>query len=155
MVDLGSEFMSERAQSAWSELVEFAGQRQAESRVPGVAVGVLDQGVVSAQGFGVTNVDHPLPVTSTTLFQIGSITKTFTGTLIMRLAEQGKLELDAPVRRYLPDFRVVDATASAEATVRHLMTHTSGWEGDLFLDTGNGDDAVAKYVATMAEQEQL
>ena len=141
--------------SAWESLVEFAEQQQRKSRTPGIAVGILHNGEVSAQGFGVTNVDHPLPVTDTTLFQIGSITKTFTGTLIMRLVEQGKIELDAPVRSYLPDFRVVDEAVSAQVTVRQLMTHTSGWEGDLFLDTGPGDDALAKYVAEMAQQTQL
>jgi CubicO group peptidase (beta-lactamase class C family) len=147
--------MAERERSAWEALVEFAGQKQAESRVPGVAVGILNKGEVATQGFGVTNVEHPLPITDTTLFQIGSITKTFTGTLVMRLVEQGKLELDAPVQRYLPDFRVVDAGVSAQVTVRQLMTHTGGWEGDLFLDTGPSDDAIVKYVAAMAEQTQL
>jgi CubicO group peptidase (beta-lactamase class C family) len=147
--------MSSSETLTWDSLVEFIHQKQAESRVPGLSVGIFNNGVVSAQGFGVTNVDHPLPVTETTLFQIGSITKTFTGTLIMRLVEQGKLALDAPIRTYLPDFRVVDEGVSAQATVRHLMTHVGGWEGDLFIDTGPGDDAIAKYVATMAEQAQL
>jgi CubicO group peptidase (beta-lactamase class C family) len=59
------------------------------------------------------------------------------------------------VRRYLPDFRVVDADVSAQVTVRQLMTHTSGWEGDFFPDTDSGDDAIEKYVAAMAEQTQL
>ena len=147
--------MSETEQTAWEQLVEFVDQKQAESRVPGIAVGIFHHGEITAQGFGVTNVDHPLPVTDTTLFQIGSITKTFTGTLVMRLVEQGKLDLDATIRSYLPDFRVMDANASSHATVRHLMTHLGGWEGDLFLDTGPGDDALAKYVTAMAEQTQL
>jgi CubicO group peptidase (beta-lactamase class C family) len=147
--------MSVVEKTTWETLVEFVYQKQVESRVPGLAVGIFDQGAVTAQGFGVTNVDHPLPVTNTTLFQIGSITKTFTGTLIMCLVEQGKLALDAPIRTYLPEFRVVDAEVSAQATVRHLMTHLGGWEGDLFLDTGPGDDAIAKYVEAMAEQTQL
>lgn len=141
--------------SAWASLVEFVEQQQITSRIPGIAVGILHDGEVTAKGFGVTNVDHPLPVTDTTLFQIGSITKTFTGTLIMRFVEQGKILLDAPVRTYLPDFRVADEGVSAQVTVRQLMTHTSGWEGDLFLDTGPGDDALANYVAAMAHQTQL
>jgi CubicO group peptidase (beta-lactamase class C family) len=73
----------------------------------------------------------------------------------MRLVEEGKLDLDAPLQRYVPEFRVVDAAASTQATMRHLLTHTGGWEGDLFLETGPGDDALAKYVAAMAEQTQL
>jgi len=60
--------------------------------IPGVAVGVYNGGDVSTQGYGVTNVDHPLPVDDDTLFQIGSITKTFVGTMTMMLVEEGKLE---------------------------------------------------------------
>lgn len=142
-------------QRAWAQLVSFVEEKQAESHIPGIAIGVLHNGEVCAQGFGVTNVDHPLPVTGTTLFQIGSITKTFTGTLIMHLVEQGKVALDTPVRTYLPDFKVVDDAAAAQVTVRQLMTHVAGWEGDLFLDTGPGADALEKYVDAMAEQPQL
>src|SRR5262245_56144915 len=76
--------------------------------VPGVVVGVLQEGREQIAGFGVTSIEHPLPVTADTLFQIGSITKTFTGTLVMRLVEQGKLDLDAPLLRYLPDLRMAD-----------------------------------------------
>jgi CubicO group peptidase (beta-lactamase class C family) len=126
-----------------------------EKRIPGVVVGILQDGEVSTAGFGVTNTDHPLPVTEETLFQIGSITKTFTCLAVMRLVEAGKLDLDATVRSCLPDFAVVDETASARATVRHLLTHMGGWVGDLFEDTGPGDDALQKYVADMAELEQL
>jgi CubicO group peptidase (beta-lactamase class C family) len=147
--------MSEYEDPNWETLVEFVGKQQAASRVPGIAAGIFYNGKVQAQGFGVTNVNHPLAVTDDTLFQIGSITKTFTGTLIMRLVEEGKLELDTLVRSYLPDFRVADADVSARVTLRHLMTHIGGWEGDLFLDTGPGDDALADYVAAMAEQAQL
>src|SRR5579862_2332830 len=73
--------------------------------VPGVVVGVLFEGKEQIAGFGVTNVDHPLAVNADTLFQIGSITKTFVGTAVLRLVEMGKLDLDAPLRRYLPDLQ--------------------------------------------------
>lgn len=136
-------------------LGEFVTDKMQKIGVPGAAVGIWHNDGVVAQGFGVTNVDHPLPVTDTTLFQIGSITKTFTGTLVMRLVEEGKIDLDAPVQRYVPEFGVVDDAASKQATMRHLLTHMGGWEGDLFLDTGSNDDALAKYVAAMAEQTQL
>ncbi len=139
----------------FEQLVEFARAEHARSGVPGFALGVLHEGVTCAEGFGVTNRDHPLPVTGETLFQIGSITKTFTATLIMRLSEQGKVRLDDPVRAYLPEFRVRDPQASAEATIRHLLTHTGGWLGDVFRDTGSGADALSRYVAGMAELEQV
>jgi len=123
--------------------------------VPGVVIGVLDQGRVTTRAFGVTNVDHPLPVTDETLFQIGSISKTFTGTAMMRLVEQGKVDLSAPIRRYLPDFRVKDDDASVRAPVQDTLTHMGGWEGDYFEDAGgSGDDALARQVAGMATLEQ-
>jgi CubicO group peptidase (beta-lactamase class C family) len=134
---------------------EFVTSVMKKRGVPGVAVGMLYKGEMVTAGFGVTNVEHPLPVTDETLFQIGSITKTFTGTAMMRLVEMGKLELEATVRTYVPDFKVSDETAASQATIRHLLTHTAGWEGDVFDDTGAGDDALAKYVAKMAELKQL
>jgi CubicO group peptidase (beta-lactamase class C family) len=94
--------------------------------VPGVALGILADGREQTHAFGVTNIDHPLPVTDDTLFQIGSISKTFTGTAIMRLVEQGKLRLDDPIRKHLPRFAVKDADASARATVRDTLTHMGG-----------------------------
>ena len=76
-------------------------------QVPGVAVGVWWQGREHLRGFGVTNVDHPLPVDADTLFRIGSTTKTFTATAMMRLVEQGLVDLAAPARKYLPDFETL------------------------------------------------
>lgn len=134
------------------ERVEAARQRLG---IPGVAVGVLHGGEERVAGFGVTNVEHPLPVTPDTLFQIGSITKTFLGTAAMRLVERGALELDAPVRRYLPDLRLADEASAERLTLRHLLTHTGGFQGDFFLDTGPGDDALERYVRRMAELPQL
>lgn len=125
-----------------------------EHGVPGAALGVYREGRSYTKAFGVTSLENPLTVTDETLFQIGSITKTFTGTLLMRLVEAGKVDLSSPVRRYLPDFGVADPDASARATVRDLVTHVGGWEGDLFDDTGNGDDALARIVREMNELEQ-
>jgi CubicO group peptidase (beta-lactamase class C family) len=137
-------------------LVEEIKGSMSELKVPGVAVGVRQGDETFTGGYGVTSVDHPLHVDDSTLFQIGSITKTFVGTLAMRLVETGELELDVPIRRYLPDFRVLDEGASEGATMRHLLTHTAGWVGDWFPeDLGHGDDAVARYVASMAETPQL
>lgn len=126
-----------------------------ELHVPGCSVGMIYKGNKYTATFGVTNVDHPLDVTPDTLFQIGSITKTYTALVIMQLVEQGKIALDAPVRQYLPDFSVKDEAVSSMVTVQHLITHTAGWVGDVFTDTGDNDDAVAKYVEQMAELEQL
>ncbi|MCA1668721.1 MAG: beta-lactamase family protein [Thermomicrobia bacterium] len=127
----------------------------AHYHVPGVAVGVYHDGAEQTGGFGVTNVDHPLAVDARTLYQIGSITKTFVGTAAMRLVEQGKLALDAPIRSYLPDLRLADAEATERATMQHLLTHTGGWVGDYFDDLGAGDDALAKMAVAMADVPQV
>lgn len=146
--------MSEKHESAWEQVVACAEAAMKTHGVPGAVVGILHQGEIKTAGLGVTHVEHPLPVTPDTLFQIGSITKTYTATAIMRLVEQGKLSLDEPVRTYVPDFAVVDQDTSARVTVWHLLTHTAGWSGDLFTDMNFGDDALAQYVAAMAELEQ-
>ncbi len=94
---------------------------------PGLAVAVVRDGkVIHAKGYGRRNVEKNLPVTPQTLFAIGSISKSFTSTVMGVLADQGKLEWDKPVREYLPDFRLHDATATAQMTPRDLVTHGSG-----------------------------
>jgi len=124
-------------------------------KIPGVAIGVFLNGKEYAAGFGVTSVENPLSVTPDTLFQTGSISKTFTGTIFMRLVEAGKVELDAPVRRYLPKLKLSDEDVAERVTLRHLLTHTGGWIGDYFNDYGNGDDALEKMVHNIAKLEQI
>ena len=82
------------------------GETMKRLQIPGVAVGIVHEGQEYRLGFGVTSVDHPLPVTADTLFQVGSITKTVVGTAALRLAELGQLDLEAPIRTYLPDMRL-------------------------------------------------
>jgi len=127
----------------------------AQHKIPGVAVGMYYQGQEYVRGYGVTNLDYPQPVDGDTLFRIGSTTKTFTGTTIMRLVEQGLLDLDAPVRTYLPSLRLADESVAARVTVRQILNHSAGWLGEYYRDFGRGADAVARYVAGMAELPQL
>lgn len=136
-------------------LDRFVKREMNKSGTPGVAVGILNKGRRYANGYGVTNVNHPLPVTADTFFQIGSTTKTFTATAIMQLFEQGKVDLDVPVRRYLPDLKLKDPEANRKVTLRHLLTHMGGWLGDYFENTGWGDDALTRVVASMARVKQL
>ncbi|HEU5438673.1 MAG TPA: serine hydrolase domain-containing protein [Ktedonobacterales bacterium] len=125
--------------------------------VPGVALGILHEGKQHTAGFGVTNANYPSPVSSDTLFQIGSITKTLTATAIMRLVEAGTLDLDTPVRTYVPDLALADESVAEGVSLRHLLTHTAGWEGDfaLLLNTGRGDDALARFIAMLPQAQQL
>ncbi|GAA5169899.1 MULTISPECIES: serine hydrolase domain-containing protein [Amycolatopsis] len=127
----------------------------ADHGVPGAAIAVSVGGEVLDAAGGVLNTATGVEATPDSVFQIGSITKVWTATLAMQLVDEGALELDVPVRGYLPDFRLGDETAAATITVRQLMCHTSGFEGDLFTDTGKGDDCVEKYVATLDGVDQL
>ncbi len=115
--------------------------------VPGASVAVLKgRRVVAATAAGVTNIDTRVPVTTDAVFQIGSITKVFTATLIMQLVDDGLLSLDIPVIEYLPEFRVADRATRRTVTARHLLSHTSGIDGDFFPDSGRGDDSIARLL---------
>jgi len=132
-------------------VAELAG----ELGVPGAVCGVLLDGETHLAAWGVTNVATGAPVLPTTLFQIGSITKVYTATLVMQAVHAGVIALDEPVRAQLQEFMVADPGATIEITPRHLLTHTSGIEGDHLIDTGWNDDALARYVATLAGLGQL
>ena len=123
--------------------------------IPGVAVGMIHQGATYIKGYGVTNVDYPVPVDGDTLFRIGSNTKTVTGTAVMRLVEKGKLDLDARVREYLPEFATSRPSVARRVTLRQLLNHSAGWLGEYYADKGRGDDALARYVRGMERLPQL
>ncbi|MGW5750572.1 serine hydrolase domain-containing protein [Nocardia rhamnosiphila] len=137
--------MSEIAQ----ELAAFVAAAATELGVPGVAVGVSTAGREYFACHGVTSVDHPLPVDRDTGFVIGSVSKTFTATALLRLVDQGLVELDAPVRRYVPEFAGPGVAARA-VTVAQLLNHTAGLEWKLSADTGEGEDALARHAQLLA-----
>jgi CubicO group peptidase (beta-lactamase class C family) len=94
--------------------------------IPGASLAIVhDDQIVHLQGFGQAD-QTGRAMTAQTPTLIGSLTKSFTAVAVMQLVEQGKVGLDAPVQRYLPWFRVADPAASAQITLRHLLTHTSG-----------------------------
>lgn len=127
----------------------------AKHQVPGAAIAVLADGEVIDHAAGVVNKGTGVESTVDSVFQIGSITKVWTTTLAMQLVDEGKLDLDRPVRDYLPEFALGDEKAAAAITVRQLTCHTAGFEGDIFTDTGPGDDCVEKLVATLSDVPQL
>src|SRR5829696_2650954 len=93
---------------------------------PGLALGITHgDRVVHLRGFGIADLSGR-PVTPQTPFVIGSVTKSFTALAVMQLVEADLLDLDAPVQRYLPWFRVADPEASKQITLRHLLHHVSG-----------------------------
>lgn len=126
-----------------------------ELEIPGVAVGVFHDEQERYAFHGVTNVDNPLPVDEATLFQFGSTGKTYTSVALLRLVEAGRVDLDAPVRTYVPELRLRDARVTESVTVLQLLNHTAGWDGDFFEDTGDGDDAIARFVERMADLQQI
>ena len=100
--------------------------------IPGAAIGVVDNGkVIYVKAFGHRHAEEDTPVTTETLFPIGSNTKSFTATGLGMLVDDGKLEWDAPVRRYLPRFQLSDELAGARATTRDLLTHRTGVPGHI------------------------
>jgi CubicO group peptidase (beta-lactamase class C family) len=99
----------------------------------------------------VTNLEHPSPVDENTLFLLGSVSKTYTSTTLMRLVADGRVELDAPVRRYVPELQLSDEQAAREITVLQLLNHTSGLDWSLQVDTGEGDDAQARQTEKLAD----
>lgn len=123
--------------------------------IPGVAVGIWASGREAHACHGVTSIENPLPVDQHTLYVLGSITKAYTATAVMRLVADGRVELGAPVRRYIPELRLADDQAAAHVTVLNLLNHTAGLGWDLLLDTGEGDDALANFVPRLAELEVI
>jgi CubicO group peptidase (beta-lactamase class C family) len=135
-------------------VVSLAEAKMKEFGVPGVALGIVHDGTVSIRGLGVTNVEDPLPVTAHTVFPIASISKTFAATAMMRLVEQGKVDLRAPVRTYIPDFRVRDEAVSRDVTVWHLLTHLGGWEGQV-SGPDRGTETLKNFVTTITDLMQV
>jgi CubicO group peptidase (beta-lactamase class C family) len=142
------------ADARFESLAMLAESKMREYHIPGVALGVLEGDHVTVRGLGVTSVEDPLPVTAHTVFPIASISKTFATTAMLRLVEQGKVDLRAPVRTYLPDFRVQDDVVSREVTIWHLLTHTSGWEGQV-SGPERGDETLKNFVGTIGSLMQL
>jgi CubicO group peptidase (beta-lactamase class C family) len=122
----------------------------AAAEVPGAVLGIWADGEQTVAPYGVLNRVAGVVTTADSVFQIGSISKPWTATLIAQLAAEGRLDLDDPVTKLLPE-----ASIDGRITVRQLLTHTSGIDGDVFTDTGRGDDCLARYVELLADVDQL
>lgn len=117
----------------WEPFAQYVERVREVYHLPGVAVAVAQDGKpVMEQGFGWRDREQVLPVTPYTVFGIGSVTKSFTAVAIMQLEEEGKLSVEDPVVRYLPEFRVGKGNATSKSkaaramTIHHFLTHTSG-----------------------------
>ncbi|WP_037367294.1 serine hydrolase domain-containing protein [Amycolatopsis orientalis] len=137
------------------ELRGLLGEWAREANVPGVSVGIFHEGKETLLTAGVSRVDTGTPVDDGTLFMIGSTSKTFAAAAVLVLVEDGVLDLDRPVAEYLPELRLADPVATKTVTLRHLLTHSSGFLGDIEVDTGWGDDALNRAVERFAELPQV
>jgi CubicO group peptidase (beta-lactamase class C family) len=123
--------------------------------VPGASVAVFRAGQWEIAAAGVANVTTGVNVTAETLMHIGSITKVLNATLVMQLVDDGRVELAAPLKRYLPDFQVADRDATERITVEMLLNHTSGIDGEYFAGAGPDADRIEDVIARIARQGQI
>ncbi|WUH99814.1 beta-lactamase family protein [Spirillospora sp. NBC_00431] len=114
--------------------------------VPGASLAVLADGAVHELASGVLHLGTGVRVTPDSVFQSGSVAKVYTATLVMRLVDEGLLDLDATVADVLPEFATPDPAATRAITVRRLLSHTGGVTNDFTYDSGRGDDCLARYV---------
>jgi CubicO group peptidase (beta-lactamase class C family) len=112
------------------DLEQFIPAQMQSWKVPGLAIAVVQNGrVIYSHGFGLRDVKANLPVTTKTIFAVGSISKSFTSLSMGMLNDEGKLDWDKPVRQYLPEFQMYDPVASERMTPRDLISHRVGMAG--------------------------
>ena len=150
----GATAQAQSTDAKFDALATLTAAKLKEFGVPGVAIGIVHNGNTMIRGVGITNVEDSLPVTAHTVFPIASISKTFAATAMMRLVEQGKVDLRATVRTYLPEFRVRDEAASRDATVWHLLTHLGGWEGQV-SGPDRGSETLTTFLTTITDLMQV
>jgi CubicO group peptidase (beta-lactamase class C family) len=135
----------------FSALREVIAAQLTAQDVPGLAVAVVyDDEIVFSEGFGVRSIETNDPVTSGTLFRIGSTTKPLTAIGLLRLVQAGEIDLDAPVSSYIPDFPLGDAI-----TARHLLSHTAGLSDDARGFGSLAPDALAEWVTSLTPEAAL
>jgi len=142
------------ARTALEGLGDIARQALEDFNVPGAALAIVSGGeLVFAEGFGFRDLEAQRPMTPDSLFAIGSTTKAMTVTLLGMLVDEGRLDWDRPLRRYLPDFRLSDATISERLTPRDLVTHRSGLPRHDLLWYNNNEGTRAEMVERLAYLE--
>jgi CubicO group peptidase (beta-lactamase class C family) len=112
---------------------------------PGLAIAVVKDGKqVLSKGYGLANLEHRIPITGSTVFDVASVSKQFAGLAVAMLASQGEVNLDADIATYIPE--MAPLTAKHPITVRHLLHHTSGlrdWPATLALAGWRMDDVIS------------
>lgn len=126
--------------------------------IPGIAIGVVKDGkVYYTKGFGLQNIDSKTPITASTIFHMASVSKPFVATALMQLAETGKVDLDQPMVRYLPYFKL-DDPRYADITIRQMLTHTSGMPDVQDYEWGKTADpeqALTRYTLSLKKEKLI
>ena len=117
-----------------------------KNQAVGASLAVLFNDNVYTAAAGRINIDTGVAVTEDAVFQIGSATKVFTATLVMQLLDEGRLALDDPIKKHIPQFQVADPVATAATTVGQLLSHTSGIDGDFFVEADYGREKLMRYM---------
>lgn len=142
-------------QQRLDRLCEQLEQQRQSLHIPGLAIAIVkDDQVILSRGFGVRDVANNLPVTSQTLFAIGSTSKAFTTALIAMLVDEGKMAWDDPVRKHVPGFRLFDKEADEQITIRDLLCHRSGLERT-DLVWASGEASREEILAAIATAEPV
>jgi CubicO group peptidase (beta-lactamase class C family) len=151
-VSSSSEASTLRADDVGAFMDEKIPEQLERLKVPGAAVSVVADGrQIFAKGYGLADTENERPmVAERTPLHINSVSKLFTATAVMQLVEQGKLDLDTDVNEYLTEFKIRDTYPGNPVTLRHLLTHTAGFEDPLIeFDRGSGGDSpdLGEYLA--------
>ena len=142
------------AREALSNFVPIMEKAMNDFNLPGLAMAVVAGGeVVFAEGVGFRNIEDQLPMTADTLFAIGSTTKAMTATVLGILVDEGKIDWDTPLNRYLPSFRLSDPLASLQITTRDILTHRSGLPRHDFVWYNNNQTTRAELVSRLPHLE--
>ena len=151
----GQSFPAVSGRSTTDDLASRLAASIQKHKVPGASAAVFRGGQWEVAAAGVTNVTTGVGVTAETVMHIGSITKVLTATLVMQLVDEGRVELTAPLKRYLPDFQVADRDATELITVEMLLNHTCGIDGEYFTDAGPDAERIEDVIPRIARQGQI
>jgi CubicO group peptidase (beta-lactamase class C family) len=142
-----------------AEFEAFIDKARIEWEVPGVAVGVVKDGkIIFEKGFGKLSVNDSTPVDSHTVFHVASLTKVFLVHLIGQLVDEGLINLDDPVHKYWPEFKLSSEKMTSQFTIRDLISHRSGlppFTGDTFVHMGMDQKEVLEKLALVPLKSPL
>ena len=151
----GQSFLAASGRSTPDNLAGRLAASIQKHKVPGASAAVFHAGQWEVAAAGVANVTTGVDVTPETLMHIGSITKVLNATLVMQLVDEGRVELAAPLKRYLPDFQVGDRDATERITVEMLLNHTCGIDGEYFPGAGPDAERIEDVIPRIARQGQI